>query len=491
MPVLETATAKQDPASLNILLWIAAVGFFMQTLDATIVNTALPAMARSLGESPLRMQAVVISYALAMAMLIPASGWVADRFGTRKVFLAALALFGLGSLLCAYSASLPYLVLSRTIQGFGGAMLLPVGRLAVLRAFPREKFLQAMSLVTIPGLIGPLVGPTLGGWLVEYASWHWIFLINVPVGIVGCVATARYMPDFRAAATPRFDLIGYLLLAVSMTSISISLDGLSELAFRHATVLLLLILGLVCLAAYWLRAARRPDPLFPLALFKVNSFSVGILGNLFARIGSACMPFLIPLLLQLSLGYTPVQAGMMMVPVALAGITVKRLGTPLIERFGYRRVLLVNTVLVGAGICSFAFVAPGEPLWLRVVQLTIFGAVNSMQFTAMNTLALKDLEGNLASAGNGLLSMVMMLSMSLGVAAAGALLSAFVEHLGSKAGPLSAFHGTFICMGLITAMSAFIFAQLSPDTGSGSGRAGTGESAEAAETAEITKGGLA
>jgi EmrB/QacA subfamily drug resistance transporter len=462
MPDTANATQKPDSASLNILLWIAAVGFFMQTLDATIVNTALPAMARSLGESPLRTQAVVISYALAMAMLIPASGWLADRFGTRKVFFSALVLFGIGSLLCAYSPSLPYLVASRVIQGLGGAMLLPVGRLAVLRAFPREKFLQAMSLVTIPGLLGPLIGPTLGGWLVEYASWHWIFLINVPIGIIGCIATARYMPDFRTASLSRFDMVGYLLLAISMTSISLSLDGMSELAMRHATVLLLLILGLVCLAAYWLRAARRPDPLFPLALFKVNSFSVGILGNLFARIGSGCMPFLIPLLLQLTLGFTPLQAGLMMVPVAIAGIFVKRMGTPLIERFGYRRVLLVNTVLVGLAICSFALVSPNEPLWVRLLQLTIFGAVNSMQFTAMNTLALKDLEGGLASSGNGLLSMVMMLSMSLGVAAAGALLSAFVEFFKDKAHPLSAFHGTFICMGLITAMSAFIFAQLAP-----------------------------
>lgn len=462
MPDTAIATKKRDASSLNILLWLAAVGFFMQTLDATIVNTALPAMARSLGESPLRMQAVVVSYALAMAMLIPASGWLADRFGTRKVFFSALVLFGIGSLLCAYSPSLLYLVLSRVIQGLGGAMLLPVGRLAVLRAFPREKFLQAMSLVTIPGLVGPLIGPTLGGWLVEYASWHWIFLINVPVGIVGCIATARYMPDFRAASLSRFDLVGYLLLAISMVSISLSLDGLSELGMQHATVLVLLILGMACLAAYWLRAARRPDPLFSLDLFKVNSFSVGILGNLFSRIGSGCMPFLIPLLLQLTLGYTPMQAGMMMVPVALASIMVKRFGTPLIQHFGYRPVLLVNTLLVGTAICSFALVLPNEPLWLLVVQLTLFGAFNSMQFTAMNTLALKDLEGSLASSGNGLLSMVMMLSMSLGVAAAGALLATFVQLFGDRAAPLAAFHGTFICMGLITVMSAFIFAQLAP-----------------------------
>lgn len=461
---MTTSTTKKQATSRNLLLWLVAVGFFMQTLDATIVNTALPAMARSLGESPLRMQAVVIAYVLAMAMLIPASGWLADRFGTRRVFLAALLLFSLGSLLCAYSPGLSYLVVARAIQGIGGAMLLPVGRLAVLRAFPRQQFLDAMSLVAIPGLLGPLIGPTLGGWLVQYATWHWIFLINLPVGLIGCVAAAFYMPDFRAPSATQFDLLGYLLLALSMTAMSLSLDGLSELGMRHATVLLLIIFGLACLAAYWLRAARHPNPLFSLKLFGVETFGVGVLGNLFSRIGSGCMPFLIPLLLQLSLGYTPLQAGTMMIPVAIAGIVVKRLGTQVIHRFGYRHVLLANTMLVGVSIAGFALVYPGEPQWAIVLQLTLFGAVNSMQFTAMNTLTLKDLEGPLASSGNSLLSMVMMLSLSLGVATAGALLASFNELLNHAhgAGPLSAFHATFLCMGLITAMSACIFWQLSP-----------------------------
>jgi EmrB/QacA subfamily drug resistance transporter len=461
----DSRAVTKDQKSLDLLLWLAAVGFFMQTLDATIVNTALPAMARSLGESPLRMQSVVISYSLAMAMLIPASGWLADRFGTRRVYLVALLLFSIGSLLCAYSPSLPYLVVSRVIQGIGGAMLLPVGRLAVLRAFPREKFLQAMSFVTIPGLVGPLVGPTLGGWLVQYASWHWIFLINIPIGILGCAATVAYMPDSRADTVGRFDLPGYLLLSLSMVAISLALDGVAELAMPHAIVLILLIFGLVSLAAYWLRAIREPEPLFSLDLFKVNTFSVGLLGNLFARIGTGCMPFLIPLFLQITLGYTPLQAGLMMIPVAAAGIFSKRIGTPLIKRLGYRNVLISNTILVGLAIASFALVSPQQPFWIRLLQLVFFGAVNSLQFTAMNTVTLKDLEGTHASSGNGLLSMVMMLSMSLGVAAAGALLAAFTNLLdhGRAADPLTAFHATFVCMGVITAITAWIFWQLSPE----------------------------
>ena len=455
----------QDDASHQRLLWLVAIGVFMQTLDATIVNTALPAMADSLGVSPLRMQSVVVAYSLTMAMLIPASGWMADRFGTRRLFVSAIVLFTLGSLLCAVSQSLTQLVLARIVQGIGGALLLPVGRLAVLRAFPREQFLKAMSFVALPGLIGPLIGPTLGGWLVQYASWHWIFLINLPVGLLGCAATLAFMPEGPRLASKRFDLSGYAMLSFGMVALSLSLDGLSELGLRQATVLVLLMFGLASLVAYWLHAMRQPDPLFSPRLFAISSLTIGLLGNLFARIGSSCMPFLIPLLLQVSMGYSPSQAGMMMLPVALSSMLTKTLATGLITRLGYRKVLVLNTALVGLSMASFALVTPEQPLWLKLVQLAIFGAVNSMQFTAMNTVTLKDLEGPLTSSGNSLLSMVQMLAMSMGVAAAGAVLAGFGGYFGSAgtAQTLDAFHATFATMGLMTLASAWIFWQLPPD----------------------------
>jgi EmrB/QacA subfamily drug resistance transporter len=439
-----------------------ATGFFMQTLDTTIVNTALPAMARSLGELPLRMQSVVIAYALTMAMLIPASGWLADRYGLRRAFMSAIVLFIIGSALCAASRTLVQLTAARVVQGAGGAMLLPVGRLAVLRAYPRERLLQAMSVVAVPGLVGPLIGPTLGGWLVEIASWHWIFLINIPIGLAGCAATALYMPESRLPEVPRFDLGGYALLALGMVTTSFALDGLSELGFQHATVLILLIFGLVSLVAYWLRAAQQSHPLFPPKIFETHTFSIGLLGNLFARLGSGSMPFLVPLLLQVSLGYTPFHAGMLMLPTSVAAMSSKRLVTPLITRVGYRRMLVVNTVLVGLAMASFALMSPRQPLWLMIIQLMFFGSVNSLQFTAMNTVTLKDLQGGEASSGNSLLSMVQMLSMSLGVAAAGGLLTTFVDAYGREHA-LTAFHYTFICVGLMTAASAWIFWQLSPE----------------------------
>jgi EmrB/QacA subfamily drug resistance transporter len=452
--------------SLRILLWLVATGFFMQTLDSTIVNTALPAMAASLGEKPLSMQSVVIAYALTMAMLIPASGWIADRYGLRRAFMTAIVLFTIGSILCAASHTLLQLTAARVLQGAGGAMLLPVGRLAVLRAFPREKLLYAMSIVGVPGMVGPLVGPTLGGWLVQIASWHWIFLINIPIGLAGGIATRLYMSEDRVPQIPRFDLGGYLLLAVGMVATSFALDGLSELSFQHATVLILLVFGLASLAAYWLRAAQQPDPLFPPKIFQTHTFSIGLLGNLFARLGSGSMPFLVPLLLQISLGYTPFHAGMMMLPTSIAAIASKRIVTPLIMRVGYRKTLVVNTILVGAAMATFSLISAQEPLWLTIVQLAFFGCVNSLQFTAMNTVTLKDLDGNEATSGNSLLSMVQMLSLSLGVAAAGGLLATFVSDYGHGR-ELFAFHATFICVGLMTSASAGIFWQLSKDVAPG------------------------
>ena len=301
------------------------------------------------------------------------------------------------------------------------------------------------------------------------ASWHWIFLINVPVGLLGCAATMRYMPGVAAPTVARFDLAGYLMLAFGMVALSLALDGLAGLGLRQASVLVLMIFGLASLVAYWLHAARRPDPLFSPRLFSVDTLRIGLLGNLFARLGSSCMPFLIPLLLQVTMGYSPLQAGMMMLPVAVAGMSMKRFTTTLITRFGYRQVLVGNTLLVGVTMASFGLAAPSQPLWVHVVQLAVFGAVNSLQFTAMNTVTLKDLGHDMASSGNSLLSMVQMVAMGMGVAAAGAVLAAFTDFFQppGTAQTLQAFQATFACMGLITVASAGIFWQLSPQDRSG------------------------
>jgi MFS family permease len=263
-----------------------------------------------------------------------------------------------------------------------------------------------------------------------------------------------------------FDIMGYGLLAFGMAAISLSLDGLSGRGgVEHAWVLLLLVFGLIAIVAYWLRATRQADPLFAPSLFKIPSFSIGLLGNLFARLGSSSMPFLTPLLLQLSLGFSPSHAGLMMIPAATAGVFVKNLAPPLIRRHGYRKVLVVNTVLVGLTMASYSLISPNDPIWVQLLLMTMFGTVNSLQFTAMNTVTLKDLGQHGASSGNSMLSMVQMLAMSLAVTAAGAILSAFTELAEHETADstLTAFRGTFLCVGLITAASAWIFAQLAPD----------------------------
>ncbi|PPV34558.1 multidrug transporter subunit MdtD [Ectopseudomonas oleovorans] len=464
---MQTSLPSLDPRTARLLPWIVAIAFFMQTLDGTILNTALPAMAADLGENPLRMQSVVIAYMLTVALLIPASGWIADRFGTRRIFFGAIALFSLGSLLCALAESLSMLIGARVIQGLGGALMMPVGRLVVLRAYPRSELVRIMSFITLPGLLGPLIGPSLGGWLVEVASWHWIFLINLPVGLLGCWAALRHMPDLRGPERSRFDTAGFLLFGAAMLLITVALEGLGELHLPTMRVVLLLLGGMACLAAYWLRAGRIEHPLFAPSLFHTRSFAVGIIGNLFARLGSGALPFLTPLLLQLAMGYSPAQAGMSLIPLALAAMAAKPLARPLIERLGYRNILTSNTLLLGALIASLALVDGDTSTLQLIIQLSLIGACNSLQFTAMNTVTLIDLDDREASSGNSLLSVVVQLAMGLGVASAAALLSGFSRELGDSGQVLQAFQATYLCVGVLSMLAAAIFLQLDRQDGRG------------------------
>ena len=449
-----------DPTTKRLLPWVVAIAFFMQTLDGTILNTTLPTMAKDLGESPLRMQSVVIAYMLTVALFIPASGWLADRFGTRRAFLTAIVLFSLGSLLCALSPSLPWLIASRVIQGVGGAMLLPVGRLAILRAYPRSELLKVLSFVTIPGLVGPLVGPPLGGWLVEVATWHWVFLINLPVGVLGAIAALRYMPDLRSANGQRFDWSGFVMFSLGLAMVTLGLQGLGEHWVGAPLSIMLAMGGLAAMTAYWVHAARTERALFSLTLFQIPTFSIGVLGNLFARLGGGAMPFLTPLFLQLGLGYSPSLAGLTMVPSVVGAMLIKFFAEPVIKRFGYRHVLVLNTLLLGGFIGGFALVDRNTPHLAILGYLGAFGICNSMQFTAMNTLTLGDLDDARASGGNSLLSVVMQLSMSLGVAAAGALLAAFAVPTPPGPDLMHTFHATYLCMGALSALAAGIFLQL-------------------------------
>ncbi|EKN43676.1 MULTISPECIES: multidrug transporter subunit MdtD [Pseudomonas syringae group] len=462
-----SATHVMDDKTLRWMPWVIAIAFFMQSLDGTILNTALPSMANSLAEDPLRMQSVVIAYMLTIALLIPASGWIADRFGIKRIFFSAILLFSFGSLLCALSNSLSMLVGARVIQGLGGALMVPIGRLIVLRVYPRSELVRIMGFITVPGLIGPLLGPTMGGWMVEYLSWHWIFLLNIPVGIIGCYAVKHFIPDIPGGGRTRFDGVGFVLFGAAMVLITIALEGLGELHLPHMRVVLLLFAGMGCLAAYWLRAGHIDAPLFAPSLFRTRTFAVGIMGNLFARLGSGALPFLVPLLLQVALGYSPSEAGMSMLPLAAAGMFAKTVARWLIEHLGYRTLLTSNTLLLGVLLASFALVEVDTPYWVLLVHLGLLGAVNSLQFTAMNTVTLIDLDDASAASGNSLLSVVAQLSLSLGVASAAALLGGFSDEVatGEVSDVLGAFHMTFLSVGILAMFAAGIFLQLPANEG--------------------------
>jgi len=461
------ATAEpRASASVHWQLWTVAFGFFMQTLDTTIVNTALPSMAKSLHENPLHMHSVIVSYVLTVAVMLPASGWLADRFGVKKVFFSAILLFTLGSLLCARSATLHGLEISRVIQGIGGAMMVPVGRLTVMKIVPRSQYMAAMAFVTMPGQVGPLLGPALGGFLVEYASWHWIFLINLPVGAVGAVITWLLMPNYTMQ-TRGFDFIGFILLAVSMATLTLALGGRRSLDMGAGYIALLAAVGVLTLLSYWLHARRNEDALFNLKLFETPTFSLGLLGSLLGRIGSGMLPFMTPLFLQLGIGFSPFHAGLMMIPMVIGSMGTKRMIVQIVNRFGYRAVLTGATLALAGVNLLFPLVALMG--WIYAIPVVLFfqGVVNAMRFTSMNTLTLKDLPDTLASGGNSLLSMVMQLSMSLGVTTAGILLGLFVAAHAPSSGSANVqgvFIATYLCMAVVIALPALVFLRVPPDT---------------------------
>lgn len=447
--------------SMSGLPWIAAMAFFMQSLDATILNTALPAIAHSMDRPPLAMQSAVISYTLTVAMLIPVSGWLADRFGTRRIFILAVSLFALGSLTCALSATLPMLVVSRVIQGIGGAMMMPVARLALLRAYPRSELLPILNFVTMPGLIGPVLGPVLGGILVTYATWHWIFLINIPIALAGVFFARKYMPDFTTPKR-RFDIAGFLLFGLGLVLISVGIELFGEQLVRSSLAALILISGIILLLLYIRHARHHPAPLIGLPMFKTRTFSIGIIGNIASRLGTGSVPFLMPLMLQVGFGYSALLAGCIMVPTALGSILAKSLVTRVLRSLGYRRTLVIVTGVIGLFVASFSLQSPGLPFWILLVPLFVMGMFMSMQFTSMNTITLADLTDDNASSGNSVLAVTQQLAISFGVAVSAAVLR-FWQNI--SGGALWDFHATFLSMGIVTLLSALIFLLLKPEDG--------------------------
>ncbi|MGL5145802.1 MAG: multidrug transporter subunit MdtD [Acinetobacter junii] len=460
---MTTTTHQAVQPEFRLLVLLVSIGFFMQALDTTIVNTAIPAMAVQLNEDPLQMHGVIVAYVLSVAACIPLSGWLADRFGIRNIYLSSMVIFSLASLGCGLSQNLDQLLFFRVVQGIGGALLMPVGRLALLKLIPRSQFLSAMSLMSLAGLIGPLMGPTLGGWLVEVTTWHWIFLINIPMGVLGMIMTVKVMPNQKEPSVKAFDLSGFILLMIAMVGLSLGIENIAAPQYSGLVSISLLVAGTIATVAYAYHAHSHQNALFHGRLFRYKIFSIGVLGNFFARLGSNAIPFILPLMLQVAFGFEPFITGLMMIPMVLGSLFSKPIIRPIIQRVGYRRFLLTNTVLVGLCIASFALMTADTPQWLKILHLFIFGTLNSLQFVGMNTLTLKDLPQHDASSGNSFLSMIMMLSMSIGVALAGTLINVYGQHFPASS-ITTAFHATLISLGCINIITAWIFWQIPKET---------------------------
>jgi EmrB/QacA subfamily drug resistance transporter len=414
------------------------------------------------------MKSVLASYTLSLAVFIPISGWMADRFGTRRVFASAIGVFTLGSALCGISSNIHLLVACRVLQGLGGAMMVPVGRLTLVRTYAKSELVRAMSFVAIPGLIGPMLGPLAGGLIVGYFHWRAIFFLNVPVGFLGLVLVYLHLPDYREAKTPPLDVIGLILFGTGIALLSYVLEVFGEHTLNALEVVGLLGISFALLLGYGLHAREISFPLLRLSLFKIRTFAAAVSGSFITRLGIGGVPFLLPLLYQVGLGLTPIQSGLLIMPQAAAAMSTKLFISKLLDLVGYRAVLISNTVLLGIMLMLFATIHPGTPIWLIVVQAFVYGALTSTQYTSMNTLVYADVPANRASAASSIASTFQQLSVSFGVAAAGLTTVFFIPKSMSanSAMMISGLHEAFLVLGAFTIISTLVFYRLKGTDGS-------------------------
>jgi EmrB/QacA subfamily drug resistance transporter len=455
-------TIGSSETSKQLVPWLVAVALFMESLDTTILNTAVPAISAALHVGPLSMKAVLASYTLSLAVFIPISGWTADRFGTRKVFASAIGLFTLGSLLCGLSSNIHVLVACRVLQGCGGAMMVPVGRLTLVRTFAKSELLRAMSFVTIPALIAPMLGPIAGGLIVGYLHWRMIFFLNIPIGLAGLVLVYLHLPDYREKDVHALDVVGLILFGTGIALLSYVLEIFGEHTLSGAEMIGLLLLSLFLLTGYVLHARGLAFPLLQLGLFKIRTFRASVSGSFFTRLGMGGVPFLLPLLYQVGLGYTPIQSGLLIMPQAVGSLCMKMVMTRVLNRVGYRAVLVSNTVLIGLLIAVFGTIGLHTPMWAILLLAFAYGGFSSLQYTSMNTLAFADTNETQTSSASSIASTMQQMSVSFGVAIAG-LTTAFFLPTESGAPAVEVvrgIHKAFWLLGVLTILSTIVFRSL-------------------------------
>jgi EmrB/QacA subfamily drug resistance transporter len=433
----------------------------MESLDTTILNTAVPTIAAALKVAPLSMKAVLSSYTLSLAVFIPISGWMADRFGTRRVFASAIGIFTLGSILCGISNNIHVLVADRVLQGCGGAMMVPVGRLTLVRTFAKSELVRAMSFVAIPALIGPMLGPIAGGLIVGYLHWRVIFFVNVPIGLAGLVLVFLHLPDYREKWNP-LDIVGLVLFGSGIALLSYVLEVFGEHTLSITEILGLLALSIALLSGYGLRASKIRFPLLALGLFRIRTFRASVNGSFFTRLGMGGIPFILPLLYQVGLGFTPIQSGLLIMPQAIAAMSLKMTMPRILSRFGYRAVLISNTLILGLLISLFATIGVGTPLWHIIALAFCYGFFSSLQYTSMNTLVYADISEEQTSSASSIASTMQQMSISFGIATASLLTAVFIpdRFRTSPAEMIHGIHSALFVLGGITVLSTIVFGEL-------------------------------
>jgi EmrB/QacA subfamily drug resistance transporter len=464
---------------------IVAVALFMENMDSTVISTSLPAIAADIGSSPLELKLAITSYLLALAIFIPASGWMADRYGARTIFRTAIAVFMVGSIGCALSHSLAHFVVARFFQGMGGAMMSPVGRLVLIRTVGRQNLVDAMALLTTPALIGPMLGPPLGGFITTYATWHWIFLINLPIGLLGIFLVTRFVENVRADKVEPFDFVGMTLVGLGVGGLAFGLT-VTGIAFVPMSVIAALIIGgATATFAYILHARRMPAPVIDLTLFKLQTFRAGVGGGFIFRVGSGALPFLLPLLLQIGFGRTPFQSGLITLSTAVGAMMMKWAVPRILRRIGFRNALTWNALIASLMLMACAAFTATTPVPAMVAVLLLGGFFRSLQFTSLTTLAYADIPNHRTSAATSFSSMMQQINNGLGVAVAAVLLHAMQLFHTEGAGAVSIvdIRAVFVIMSLIALSGVIFYMRLAPDAGvevSGHRLRGTAEPADAA-----------
>ena len=461
----ETEPVISD-ARMRLTAVIVATALFMQNLDSTVIATALPAMAKSFHADPLHMSVALTSYLISLAVFIPASGWVADHFGARQVFRASIVIFTVASVMCGFSSSLPALVFSRIVQGLGGAMMLPVGRLVLLRSVSRAQMVSAMAWLTMPALVGPILGPPLGGFLVTYFSWRWVFDINVPIGLIGVIAVSIFISDVREADRGgKLDAIGLVLTGFAMASLMAGFETIGRNIVPLSWTLVCLAAGAGAGMLYAWHATRREHPVLDFSLMRIPTFASSVVAGGLFRIPVGAMPFLLPLMLQLSFGQSPLQSGLVTFTSAAGAILMKPAAQPILRRFGFRTVLTVNGALAAGLVAVCAAFQPSWPALLLDAILLVSGFFRSLQFTAFNAIAYGDIPRARMSAATTLYSTVQQLTLTLGIVVGAACLeiSARLQHHSTAL--KSDYALAFLLVSAVGLMAVPLCAQLKPDAG--------------------------